>query len=145
MCALVQGIRKVGITAGGPGLGDSKNPMHIVRDSPSTGNTTLLPSERLSSRPPTSDADMSFGQNRRVVEDPSTNIDDGRQQVRQEQLAYAYYNEDELDRQMSGTSPTMGGLRADQAFQQRDEIERGRSFGRRRKQVPGDLEKGAQP
>src|SRR5271170_1636647 len=144
MCALIQGIRKVGIVAGGPGLGDPKNPMHIVRDSPSTGaSTTLHPSERQSSRPPTSDTDMPFGQQRRVVEDPSTNIDDGRQQIRQEQLAYAYYDQDELDRQMSGTSPTMGGLRADQGFQ-RDDIERGRSFGRRRKQVPGDLEKGAQ-
>jgi hypothetical protein len=130
--------------AGGPGLGDPKNPMYIVRESPSAGgSSTLLPSERQSSRPPTRETDMSFGQNRQVVEDPSTNFDDGRQQVRQEQLAYSYYNEDELNNQMSGTSPTMGGLRADQGFQ-RDDIERGRSFGRRRKPVPGDLESGAQ-
>jgi len=136
MCALIQAIRKVGITASGPGLGDPKNPMHIVRDSTSSNST--LSSDKPSSRPPTSDADLSFGQQRRIVEDPSTNIDDGRQQVRQEQLAYAYYNEDELDRQ----TPTTG-LNVDQRFRGED-IERGKSFGRRRKQVQGDLEKGSQ-
>ena len=62
--------------------------------------------------------------------------------MRQEQLAYTYYNENELDRQMSGTSPTTG-LNVDQGFQ-RDDIERGKSFGRRRKRVQGDLEKGPQ-
>ena len=126
--------------AGGPGLGDAKNPMYIVRDSAPT-STGPSSSERRSSRPSTSDADMSFGQKRRVVEDPSTNIEDGRQQVRQEQLAYAYYNEEELDRQVSGTS--IAGLRVDEGIS-RDDIARGKSFGRRRKQVQGDLEKGPQ-
>ena len=139
MCALIQAIRKVGIVAGGPGLGDAKNPMHIVRDSPVAAKA---PTEKHPTRPSTADADTSLGQNRYVVEDPSTNIDDGRRQLRQEQLAYTYYGEDQLDRQVSGTFAAEG-LRVDDGVGG-DDISRGKSFGRRRKQVQADLEKGPQ-
>jgi hypothetical protein len=131
MCALVQAVRKLGIVPAGPGLGEAVNPMHIVRDSASSRDS--------SSRPGTASSggfDDSLGQSRRVVEDPTTQVDDDRQP----QLGFEYYREESLERQLSGTAAVR---RDDGVRRDGDTIERGRSFGRRRKQVPGDLEKGS--
>ena len=133
MCALVQAVRKVGIIGGGPGIGAAVNPMHIVRTS-GVPNIQSPPDRPLS----TDDDDMTFGQKRSIVEDPTTQVDDD---DRQPPLRFEYYNEEILESQSPGTT----GLRSDEeALRQEGDIDRGRSFGRRRKQVPGDLEKGQQ-
>lgn len=131
MCALVQAVRKVGIVGGGAGIGAAANPMHIVRTS-GVPNIQSPPD-----RPSGMDGDdMTFGEARRIAEDPTTEMDDDRPPVR-----YEYYNEETLESQLSGTT----GLRPSQeALRREGVIDRGRSFGRRRKQVPDDLEKGPQ-
>jgi hypothetical protein len=132
MCALVQAIRKVGIVGGGPAIGDAAKPMHIVRTI-GTGS-----SQSPSNRPPSSKGDTSFGQSRRIVEDPTTQVDDDRPA----QSGYEYYEEYSLDRQLTGT--TSINQIEEEALQRNNEdvVEMGKSFGRRRKQVPVDLEKG---
>lgn len=130
MCALVQAIRKVGIKAGGPGVGDAANPMHIVR----TSALAALAQKQLPIEIPSSSEDeTSLSQKRRIVEDPTTELDDDRQP----QSGYEYYGEESLDEQLSEITANEGqrGCRA---------IDRGKSFGRRRKHVPEDLEKGRQ-
>lgn len=133
MCALVQAIRKTGIVGGGPGIGDAANPMHIVRTAgPSSSQQSI------SDSPSSSSLDGSFGQNRRIVEDPTTQVDDGRPP----QTGYQYYGEESLDRQLSGTTAIR---QDDEPLQRNEDMERGRSFGRRRKTVRVvDLEKGQQ-
>src|ERR1700738_2390538 len=113
MCALVQAIRKLGIVAGGPGIGEATNPMHIIRTTPDPPHFNSSDYTN-GSRPGTSgttssDFDSSFGQRRRMAEDPSTRIDDDRQrqqpqqpQQQQQQHIFEYYTEDDLDRQLSG-------------------------------------------
>ena len=129
MCALVQAVRKVGIVGGGPGIGAAANPMHIVRTS-GVANSQSSPD-----RPSTMDSDMTFGEKRRIVDDPTTELDDDRQPP----LGYEYYNEETLESQLSGTT----GFRPNEESLRREgDIDRGRSFGRRRKQVADDLEKG---
>ena len=132
MCALVQAIRKVGILSGGPGIGEAANHMHIVR-------TTGMPNVQSPPHGPSSmdGDDMTFGQKRRIVEDPTTQVDDDRQPP----MGYEYYNAETLESQLSGTT----GLRPhEDVLRQEGDIGRGSSFGRRRKQVPHDLEKGPQ-
>ena len=132
MCALVQAIRMVGIVAGGPAVGEAANPMHIVR---TTGvSNSQPPPDRPSSN---YGGDTSFGQSKRIVEDPTTQVDDDRQP----QTRYEYYKGDGLDRQLSGT-PTV--RQNDESLQRNEDIERERSFGRRRKPTQVDLEKGRQ-
>lgn len=94
-----------------------------------------------------------------MAEDPSTRIDDDRQrqqQQQQHQHIFEYYTEDDLDRQLSGRTEVGGGTttgtsrgtgmesgRDDERDERGQELERGKSFGRRRKHVQiGDLEKG---
>ena len=129
MCALVQAIRKVGVVGSGPGLGAAANPMHIIRD---------VPKEDLQSSkdgPSSPESDTSLEQERRIAEDPSTQVDDDREP----QLRYEYYEEEVLDRQLPGElSHKRDNLGADRDA----DIQRGKSFGRRRRQVPTDLEKG---
>lgn len=136
MCALVQAIRKTGIVGGGPGLGAAANPMHIVRtvDMGNKSQSTL-------DIPSTSLEDTSFGQSRRIVEDPTTQVDDDRPA---QQGGYEYYSEDNLDGQLlSGTTAVKQQIEEEALQQRNEEIERGRSFGRRRKTVRVvDLEKG---
>jgi hypothetical protein len=128
MCALVQAIRKVGIVGSGPGLGDPKNPMHIIRT-------------RDSARPASSGAappdqpfrgDTSFGERAQVVNDPVTEIDDDRSPNAQ----YEHYNPDTLERRVdeAEAEERLGAPVA--------QFDRGKSFGRRRKRVASDLEKG---
>jgi len=135
MCALVQGVRKVGIVGSGPGLGAPANPMHIIRTQQISAATS--PSEQPALR-----ADTSFGQRNLVIEDPATAIDDDRNPTTQ----YEYYNPDtlerrvdEMEREMNRTDDEGKLLGAPVAH-----VDRGKSFGRRRKQVPNDLEKGVQ-
>jgi hypothetical protein len=123
----VQAIRKVGIKAGGPGLGDASNPMHIVRTSAMVQNQT--PSEKPSSY----EDDTSFDEKRRIVEDPTTQIDDDREP----RSGYEYYSEESLDEQLSG-------ITANEGPRGYGDIDRGKSFGRRRKRAPDDLENGRQ-
>src|ERR1700694_772020 len=98
MCALVQAIRKVGIVAGGPGVGEAKNPMYIVK------TIGEIPSSS-DSRPGTSSShkdflsDSAMGGKRLVAEDPSTQVEDDRPL----QQGFAYYTEEDLDKQLSGT------------------------------------------
>src|ERR1700738_839736 len=117
MCALVQAIRKLGIVAGGPGIGEATNPMHIIRTTPDPPHFNSSDYTN-GSRPGTSgttssDFDSSFGQRRRMAEDPSTRIDDYRQrqqpQQQQQQHIFEYYTEDDLDRQLSGRTEVGGG------------------------------------
>jgi hypothetical protein len=131
MCALVQAIRKVGIIGGGPGIGNAANPMHIVR-------TSGVPSRQ--SPPDTGGDDMTFGRKRSIVEDPTTTVDDDDyDDDRKLPSGYEYYNEESLESQLSGTT----GLRpGEEALRREANMDRGRSFGRRRKQAPDDLEKG---
>jgi hypothetical protein len=133
MCALVQAIRKVKIGAGGPGLGDAKNPMHIIKTAAHAANAR--PRHSPSDSHSSTDKDTSFGQERRIVEDPSTQVDDDQQPP----SGYEYYNEETLERRLSGTTATRA---SDEDLGRNRDIERGRSFGRRRKQVQADLEKG---
>jgi|SRR5271156_2719291 len=146
MCALVQVIRKVGIVASGPGVGDPKNPMHIVRVDSAQHSPSATPS---SERPTTSSSnsyfDSSFGQKQRVGLDPATQVDeddrtqaqmpsrfyqdlDSRQQMRSVRI---------VDREAEGLRPAGTGVDGDGV-----EVERGASFGRRRKTTNADLEKG---
>jgi hypothetical protein len=137
MCALVQAIRKVGIAAGGPGLGDPKNPMYIIKEShgnfPHPGSSD--------SRPDTSSSHKDFVDEseakRLVAEDPSTQVDDDRPMKE----GYSYYPEERLERQLAGTTETRRPEGQDPLVQ-RSDLDRGRSFGRRRKKVQIDLEKG---
>jgi hypothetical protein len=135
MCALVAAIRKLGIVAGGPGLGDVKNPMHILRDSVAARPGTS------GSRPGTSsssDFDSSLGQRRRVAEDPATQVEDDRRPL----VGFGYYTEENLNRHLSGTAAVRTASEERQQ-QQQGGMERGGSFGRRRR-VTSDLEKGPQ-
>lgn len=134
MCALVQAIRKVGIVGGGPGIGNAANPMHIVR-------TSGVPSRQSPPDRPSSMGgdDMTFGRKRSIVEDPTTQVDDDDYDDRKLPLGYEYYNEESLESQLSGTT----GLRpGEEALRREVDMDRGKSFGRRRKQIPDDLEKG---
>lgn len=132
MCALVQAVRKVGIVGGGPGIGAAANPMYIVRTSGVSNNQS--PPDR----PSSSDGDdMTFGQKRSIVEDPTTEVDDDRQPP----LGYEYYSAQSLESQLSGTAGVRSGK---EALRREGDIDRGRSFGRRRKQGADDLEKGPQ-
>ena len=136
MCALVQAIRKVGIVAAGPGYGDPTNPMHIVQAT--AAEVPRSTDRKPTGRPDTSSShdefvDDSAGAKRRVAEDPTTQVDDRPAQTAAQQ--FAYYAEENLDRQMSGTSGVSGRHLSPA------DVERGRSFGRRRK-ATGDLEKG---
>jgi hypothetical protein len=133
MCALVQAIRKTGIVAGGPGIGAAANPMHIVR----TSGSESVPAPT-SDRPSTDDGDTSFGQNRRIVEDPTTQVDDDKQP----ELVCRYYNEESLDWQLAGTTAIR--LHEGEVRGNGGDMEQGKSFGRRRIQSPADLEKGPQ-
>jgi vacuolar-type H+-ATPase subunit B/Vma2 len=137
MCALVQGVRKVGIKAGGPSVGEAANPMHVIR------TTELQTAQRRpppSTRPSSSDDNMSFGQ--KIIEDPSTQVDDDRES----DLHYESYSEEKekADRQM--IAEAMG--RRDENYLMASHnvdinLERGKSFGRRRrKPIEHDLEKG---
>lgn len=126
MCALVQAIRKCGIVASAPGIGNVANPMYIVRTSSS---------EIAHSSPSDTDDVTLFGQSRRIVEDPTTQVDDDRQP----QSGFGYYNAAALDRQEAGAT----GSDEDDVRREAG-IDRGTSFGRRRKQVQVDLEKGPQ-
>lgn len=138
MCALVQAVRKVGIVGSGPGLGAAGNPMHIIRTQhlAETSTTTVL-SEKQTLR-----GDTSFAQRNQVVEDPATAIDDDRNPSTQ----YAYYNPDTLERRVDETEREMNRTNDDGKLSGMPvaEVDRGKSFGRRRKQVPNDLEKGGQ-
>jgi len=129
MCALVQGIRKVGIKGGGPSIGDAKNPMHIVRTTEShSGNERPTTSHRSSH-----EGIASFGQ--KIVEDPSTQVDEDRDP----HLHYENYTEQNLDSQLSAERADENHLMASHNV----DVERGKSFGRRRrKPVAHDLEKG---
>lgn len=130
MCALVSAVRKAGIVASGPGLGHVKNPMHIVRD--------LGAESSSSDRPGTSsgiEVDPSFGQKGRAAEDPTTQVEDDRQP----QLGLGYDGEDRIGPQLRGNAAVRLD---DQGWSTDRDIERGKSFGRRRKQVQNDLEKG---
>jgi hypothetical protein len=160
MCALVQAIRKLGIVAGGPGIGDAANPMHIIRTITDPTNPTISSSsDNNTSRPGTSDTttsefDSSLGQRRRMAEDPTTHIDDERDSLsQQQQQILEYYTEDDLDRQLSGMTTTAAaaagrasGTEEWEGQRQQGDMERGKSFGRRRRHVQiGDLEKGQGP
>jgi hypothetical protein len=138
MCALVQAIRKLGIVAGGPGLGDPKNPMYIVRESPAD----ISLSTSSSSRPGTSSSHKDFidesREKRLVAEDPSTQVDDDLPTKE----GYTYYPEERLGRQSAGTTEVRGREESQERGVQQSDIDRGRSFGRRRKKVQIDLEKG---
>jgi len=142
MCALVQAVRKLKIVAAGPGLGESANPMHIIRTAADNPPIQIPPAK--DSRPGTSSAssefDASFGQRRRIAEDPATQVEDDRPP----QAGYEYYGEEDIDRQLSG-SPMSGGVVRNESGQQRANVEMNRShtFGKRKKQ-PQDLEKGGQ-
>lgn len=152
MCALVQAIRKLGIVAGGPGIGDAANPMHIIRtvgDQPAASSGSNNDSRPNTSGTAASEFDSSFGQRRRMAEDPSTHIDDDRQPTQQQQI-FEYYRGNDLDRLLSGTTATGSALRGSEergeAQKQQADIERGKSFGRRRRHNQiGDLEKGQGP
>lgn len=131
-------IRKLGIVAGGPGLGDAANPMHILRDVPALPERPGTHTSE--SRPGTSsssDFDSSLGQRRRVAEDPATQVEDDRRPL----AGFEYYTEENLDRQLSGTTAVRTGSDERQQQQQQGGMERGISFGRRRR-VTNDLEKG---
>jgi hypothetical protein len=138
MCSLVQAIRKIGIVGGGPGIGDAANPMHIIRSVESattTSSTTARPSTSGSS-----DFDPSFGQRRRAVEDPSTRIEDDTRLPEE----MTYYTEENLQRHLpregtEGQETAATGLQVQPA-----DVTRGKSFGKRKRQVQGDLEKGPQ-
>lgn len=118
---------------GGPGIGAAANPMYIVRTS-SVSNNQSPPD-----RPSSTDGDyMTFGETRSIVEDPTTEVDDD---DRQPPLGYEYYNAETLESQLSGTTGVRSGK---EALRREGDIDRGRSFGRRRKQDPVDLEKGPQ-
>jgi len=148
MCALVQAIRKLGIVAGGPGLGDPSNPMHIVRKTSDSPAPAAASSNSDGSRPGTSGSefDSSFGQRRRMAEDPSTHIDDDRRPALPQQQIFEYYAEDDLDRQLSGTTAARASGSEELEGRERGDMERGKSFGRRRRRVEiADLEKGPEP
>ena len=82
---------------------------------------------------------MTFGRKRSIVEDPTTQVDDDDYDDRKLPLGYEYYNEESLESQLSGTT----GLRpGEEALRREVDMDRGKSFGRRRKQIPDDLEKG---
>jgi hypothetical protein len=129
MCALVQAIRKVGISGSGPGLGDPKNPMHIVRTRDSG-----RPASSGIARDHPFHGDASVGDRAQVVTDPATEIDDDRSPTAQ----YEYYNPDTLERRVD-EAETEAEERLGAPVAQFD---RGKSFGRRRKRVASDLEKG---
>jgi hypothetical protein len=137
MCALVQAIRKIGIVGGGPGIGDAANPLHIVR----TTESTAAPST--TDRPGSSDTevDSSFGQKSRAIEDPSTQLEDD--QRLPEELSY--YTEENLERHLSNAGAQRQESVATGLREPQIDINRGRSFGRRKRQVQDDLEKGSQP
>lgn len=141
MCALVSAVRKIGIVAGGPGLGDPANPMHIVRTT-EAAHASQTPS---TDRPSTSasDFDPSLGQKKRVVMDPATQVEDD--QRLPEELTY--YTEENLERHLSIAGDIRSGVADGRNIQspQQADVQRGKSFGRRRRQVHDDLEKGPQP
>lgn len=137
MCALVAAIRKLGIVAAGPGLGDAANPMHILRDIPALSQRPGSSDSRPGTSS-TSDFDASLGQRRRVAEDPATQVEDDRRPL----AGFEYYTEENLNRQLSGTTAVRTGSEERQP-QQQGGVERGVSFGRRRR-VTSDLEKGPQ-
>src|SRR5271169_2191781 len=117
MCALVKAIRKVGIVASGPGLGDAKNPMHIVKNVEAVGNN-------LEDRPSTSSSefDVSLGQQKRVVEDPATHVeDDHRQSVDLQYYTIAETVEPQLSARATG----------------QDNVQTGESYGGQRDQIAG--------
>jgi hypothetical protein len=128
--------------AAGPGLGDAANPMHILRDVPALPERPGAGARMSESRPGTSsssDFDSSLGQRRRVAEDPATQVEDDRRPL----AGLEYYTEENLDRQLFGTTAVRTGSdeRQQQQQQQQGGMERGVSFGRRRR-VTNDLEKG---
>ena len=147
MCALVQAIRKTGIVASGPGYGDPKNPMHIVRLESTPHSTATTPGSEHPGSSSSSDFDSSFGQQQRVGLDPVTQIDeDDRTQA---QMPSRFYGD--LDaRQQSRTVRIVGTEREAEGLRPAGtgvgvdgvEVGRGPSFGRRRKQTSNDLEKG---
>jgi len=137
MCALVQAVRKVGIVGSGPGLGAAGNPMHIIRTQHLAQTaTTTVPSEQRTLR-----GDTSFGKPSQVVEDPVTLIDDDRNPSTQ----YEYYNPDTLERRVDEMEREMNRTNDEgkSSGMPVAQVDRGKSFGMRRKQVPNDLEKGA--
>jgi len=149
MCALVQAIRKVGIVAGGPGIGERKNPMHIVRvDSDSPHHT---PSETPPERPTTSSSnsffDSSFGQKQRASVDPATQVeDDDRTEA---QMPSRFYGDldGKQNRSVRIADGESEGLRPAGTGVDQGAVERGFSIGvgRRRKTQTSlrvDLEKG---
>jgi len=140
MCALVQAIRKIGIVGGGPGIGGAANPMHIVRTVGSPPSTAGTAADRPSTS--SSDFDPSFGQRKRVVEDPSTQIDDNDGQRLPAELSY--YTEENLDRHLSNGGTVRQGNGDDRLQSPLADVNRGKSFGRRKRQVQRDLEKGEQ-
>jgi small-conductance mechanosensitive channel len=122
MCALVKAIRKVGISASGPGLGDAKNPMHVVKTI--AGKATK---KRPSSSSSESDAHASLGRKKSIAADPATHLDDDHLLSRDLQYyTTAQHAESQL-------SPSSSG----------HESESDKILGRRRKQVGTDLEKGS--
>jgi hypothetical protein len=130
---LVQAIRKVGVAGSGPGLGDPKNPMHIVRTRDRPASSGVAPPDQPFR------GDSSFGERAQVVKDPATEIDDDRSSAAQ----YEYYNPDTLERRVDEAA-------AEAEAEERlgapvAQFDRGKSFGRRRKRVASDLEKGESP
>src|SRR5579859_377391 len=130
--------------------------MHIVRtvggdNYPAVPNIPSSGPDNNGSRPGTSgttssEFDSSFGQRRRMAEDPNTHIEDDRQPSQQQQI-FEYYTEDDLNRQLSGTTASASGARgsggSEERMQAQADMERGKSFGRRRRPAQiGDLEKG---
>jgi hypothetical protein len=137
MCALIQAVRKVGIVGGGPGVGEAKNPMYVIK------TIGELPSSD-DSRPNTSSSHKEFvnngamGGKRRMAEDPATQVDDDRPS----QQGFTYYAEEDLNKQLSGTTEEKERVSEERVMRDTD-IDRGKSLGKRRKQVQ-DLEKGPQ-
>ena len=141
MCALVSAVRKIGIVAGGPGLGDAANPMHIVRTTEAVHPSQTPSTDRPSTS--SSEFDPSLGQKKRVVMDPATQVDDD--QGLPEELTY--YTEENLERHLSVAGDMRSGVADGRNLQSPPQVavQRGKSFGRRRRQVNDDLEKGPRP
>jgi hypothetical protein len=145
MCALVQAVRKLGISSGGPGLGAAVNPMHIVRDNP-VKTSSRPPSRPGTSSSQSSDFDPSFGQQKRVIDNPLAQLGDDDSNTHWD--LEDYQDSKKSEKQLSDTTDVNdnGGESTTKVqvvdLSSNQDIRRGKSFGRRRKPVQRDLEAG---